>query len=183
MTPANHAEQTVPMTNANEILQDAFDRVHELVPSAIEGLSADELLWRPDPDANHIAWLVWHLSRVQDDHVAGVGGVEQAWTAQGWVDRFGLPYAADTVGYGQSSDDVGAFVLSDPGLLTGYHEAVHALTGSVLEGLSDEGLERVVDERWDPPVTMGVRLVSIVDDDVQHAGQAWYLRGLFERAR
>jgi hypothetical protein len=181
MVPANHAEQTVPMTSAQEILQDAFHRVHELVPSAVEGLTTDELLWRPDADANHVAWLVWHLSRVQDDHLAGVGQVEQAWTAQGWSSRFGLPYPDDTIGYGQSSKDVGAFVLSDPGLLTGYHEAVHSLTGSVLDGLSD--FSRVVDDSWDPPVTVAVRLVSVVNDISQHVGQAAYVRGLIERRR
>ena len=171
------------MTRAREILQDAFDRVHELVPSAVEELTTDELLWRPDADANHVAWLVWHLSRVQDDHLAGVGEVEQAWTAQGWSSRFGLPYADDTLGYGQSSEDVGAFVLSDPGLLTGYHEAVHSLTRSVLAGLSDDDLSRVVDDSWDPPVTVAVRLVSVVNDISQHVGQAAYVRGLIERRR
>jgi hypothetical protein len=183
MVPANHAEQTVPMTSAQGILQDAFDRVHELVPAAVEGLTTDELLWRPDADANHIAWLVWHLSRVQDDHLAGVGEVEQAWTAQGWSGRFGLPYAEGTIGYGQSSDDVGAFVLQEPELLTGYHEAVHALTRSVLSGLSDDDLSRVVDDSWDPPVTAATRLVSVVNDVSQHVGQAGYVRGLVERRR
>lgn len=182
MVPANHAEQTAVMTSAQEILQDAFDRVHEQVPTVVEGLTTDELLWRPDADANHVAWLVWHLSRVQDDHLAEVGGVEQAWTAQGWSGRFGLPYADETLGYGQSSEDVGAFVLSDPGLLTGYHEAVHDLTRSVLDGTGDD-LDRVVDDRWDPPVTAAVRLVSVVNDVTQHAGQAAYVRGLLERRR
>jgi hypothetical protein len=169
------------MTSAQEILRDAFDRVHELVPSTVEGLTTDELLWRPDADANHLAWLVWHLSRVQDDHLAGVGEVEQAWG--GWAPRFGLPYPEGAIGYGQSSAAVGAFVLADPELLTGYHEAVHELTCSVLEGLSDEDLGRVVDDRWDPPVTAAVRLVSVVNDVGQHVGQAAYVRGLIERRR
>ncbi len=169
------------MTSAIDLLRDAFDRVHELVPSAVEGLTTDELLWRPDADANHVAWLVWHLSRVQDDHLAGVGGVDQAWTAQEWSSRFALPYPEDTIGYGQSSEDVGAFALPDPGLLTGYHEAVHALSLSVLDGLAEDDLDRVVDDRWDPPVTVAVRLVSVVNDIGQHVGQASYVRGLVER--
>ena len=169
------------MTSAQEILRDAFDRVHELVPSAVEGLTTDELLWRPDADANHIAWLVWHLSRVQDDHLAGVGEVEQAWSS--WASRLALPYPDDAIGYGQSSGDVGAFVLADPELLTGYHEAVHELTRSVVDGLSDDDLDRVVDDRWDPPVTAAVRLVSVVNDIGQHVGQAAYVRGLVERRR
>jgi hypothetical protein len=169
------------MTTANDILADAFDRVHGLVPEVVDGLAREQLLWRPDPDANHIAWLVWHLTRVQDDHVAGVSGREQVWTRDGWVARFGLPYDERTIGYGQSSDDVGAFVVQDPELLTGYHAAVHAETLSVLEGLDEEALARVVDRSFDPPVTAATRLVSVVNDIGQHVGQAAYVRGLVER--
>jgi hypothetical protein len=169
------------MTTANDILVDAFERVHGLVPGVVEGLAPEELLWRPDGDANHIAWLVWHLSRVQDDHVAGVSDREQVWTRDGWASRFGLPYDETTIGYGQSSDDVGAFALQDPTLLTGYHEAVHAETLSVVEGLDAQALARVVDRRFDPPVTAATRLVSVVNDIAQHVGQAAYVRGLVER--
>ena len=55
---------------------------------------------------------------------------------------------------------------------------MHARTVAHLAGLSEADLDRVVDERWDPPVTLGVRLVSVISDDLQHAGQAAYLRGL-----
>lgn len=170
------------MTTAAAILRDAFERVHELVPQVVEGLDTDQLLWRPDADANPIAWLVWHLSRVQDDHLAGVGEVEQVWTADGWADRFGLPYDDTSIGYGQSSTEVGAFVLEDPALLTGYHSAVHALTLSVLDRLDEAALGRVVDDSFDPPVTAATRLVSVVNDIGQHVGQAAYVRGLVERA-
>jgi hypothetical protein len=170
-------------TSANDILRDAFDRVHQLVPEVVDCLSVEELLWRPDPDANHVAWLVWHLTRVQDDHLADVGGVEQVWHADGWVDRFGLPYERDALGYGQSSADVGAFTLSDPALLVDYHAAVHGLTVRVVDGMDDSAFARVVDDRWDPPVTAAVRLVSVVNDIGQHVGQAAYVRGLVERRR
>lgn len=165
-----------------DVLRDAFGRVHDELPAVLDGLSVDELLWRPDPDANPVGWLVWHLARVQDDHLAGVGEVEQVW-ADGWAERFGLPYPDEDLGYGQSRADVDAFRLDDPALLTGYHEAVHDLTLRVLDGADDAWLERVVDERWDPPVTAAVRLVSVVNDITQHLGQAAYVRGLLERRR
>ena len=171
------------MTTANEILHDAFSRVHELLPEVVSGLSVEELLWRPDPEANPIAWLVWHLSRVQDDHLAGVAGTDQLWTADGWAERFGLPYEESSIGYGQSSEEVGAFVLEDPALLTGYHAAVHSRTVEVLARMDAEAFGRVVDRRFDPPVTAATRLVSVVDDIAQHSGQAGYLRGLVERRR
>ncbi len=139
------------------------------------------LTWRADADANSIAWLVWHLTRIQDDHVADVAGVEQQWLADGWYDRFGLPFAPKEHGYGQTSDEVGQ-VDVDGELLRGYFDAVHAATTRYVTGLRADDLDRIVDERWDPPVTLGVRLVSVVDDDIAHAGQAAFVRGLAERA-
>lgn len=176
------------MTTATDILDDAFGRVHELVPGVVSGLTPEQLLWRPDAEANHIAWLVWHLSRVQDDHVAGVADVTgaaggaQVWTADGWAERFGLPYDRAAIGYGQTTEEVGAFVLEDPQLLTGYHAAVHANTVAVLRGLGPGALEHVVDRQFDPPVTAATRLVSVVNDIGQHIGQAAYVRGLLQRA-
>jgi hypothetical protein len=125
------------------------------------------------------------LTRVQDSHLAEVAGddVAQVWSAQGWADRFGLPYDATATGYGQTADEVGAFVLEHPGLLTGYHAAVHVLTSSVLDEVEGTALDRVVDRRWDPPVTLGVRLTSVAEDTAQHVGQAAYVRGLVLRRR
>ena len=163
-----------------ELLRDLFDRVATDVHGAVEGLDVDALAHRVDGTANSIAWLVWHLTRVQDDHVAEVAGTEQAWTAEGWAGRFGLPFADDATGYGQGDDEVAA-VRADADLLLGYHDAVHARTLAYVDGLTDADLDRVVDRRWDPPVTLGVRLVSVADDDIQHAGQAALVRGIVER--
>lgn len=171
------------MASPNAILLDAFGRVEEEVPEVVRGLSVAELLWRPDPDSNHIAWLVWHLTRILDDHVADVGAVEQVWTAQGWAARFGLDYPDHAVGYGHTSAQVGAFAVPDPALLTGYHSAAAAMASEVVTGLDAVGFERIVDERWDPPVTAAVRLVSVANDIAQHIGQAAYVRGLVLRRR
>ena len=135
---------------------------------------------RLDPDANTIAWLVWHLTRVQDDHVADAFDGEQVWISQGWAERFDLPFAVAAHGYGQSSADV-AQVRSSADLLLGYLDAVQAQTVKYLETVTDADLDRVVDERWDPPVTLGVRLVSVISDCLQHAGQAAFIRGVADR--
>jgi uncharacterized damage-inducible protein DinB len=160
-----------------DVLIEALHRVADGVPEVVGGLSEDDLAWRPAADANPIGWLVWHLLRVQDDHVAGVAGVEQVWTAQGFVSRFGLPFDARATGYGQTSEEVGRVrVAAD--LLVEYAEAVHRQSRDYLSGLGEDDLDRVVDKRWDPPVTLGVRLVSVINDDTQHLGQAAYVRGL-----
>ena len=164
-----------------ELLADAFSRIGEEVHAAVDGLTPEELTHRVDPQANTIAWLVWHLTRVQDDHVAGVAGTEQVWTSQGWAQRFGLPFPARAIGYGQSADEVAAVRVESPDLLTGYYDAVAEQTLRYVGGLTDADLDRVVDEAWDPPVTLGVRLVSVVSDDLQHVGQAAFLRGIVRR--
>ncbi|CUU54608.1 Uncharacterized damage-inducible protein DinB (forms a four-helix bundle) [Parafrankia irregularis] len=166
------------------LLTDAFGRIREVVHEAVDGLSADELNDRPGGRANSISWLVWHLSRVQDDHIADVARSDQVWFSGGWEQRFGLPATAGpanryrSIGYGHSSADVDTVRVTDPALLVGYHDAVHDQTVRFLAGLADTDLDRVVDTSWDPPVTLAVRLVSVVSDDLQHAGQAAFVRGL-----
>ena len=167
------------MTSA-ELLTDAFGRVQETVHEAVDGLSAAQLAARLDEDANSIAWLCWHLARVQDDHVADAFGVRQVWPE--WAGRLGLPFGPGATGYGHSSAQV-ALVRTSGDLLTGYHDAVHEQTVALVSGLTDADLSQVVDERWDPPVTLGVRLVSVISDGLQHAGQATFVRGILLRAR
>jgi hypothetical protein len=166
--------------NGIQILQDSFGRVREAVHEALDGLSPELAALPVQPGTNTIAWLVWHLTRVQDDHVSEVAGREQVWTAQGWAERFALPFDVTVTGYGQEADDVAA-LRATPELLLGYYEAVHDSTVQYLAGLGGKDLDRVVDEAWDPPVTLGVRLVSVVSDDLQHAGQAALVRGVLER--
>jgi hypothetical protein len=167
--------------NAVDILTDAFDRLPALVTAAVRDLTPDQVTFRIDPDANTIAWLIWHLTRVQDDHIAAVMGAEQLWTADGWAARFELPFDVAATGYGQSPTEVGAVRVSDPGLLTGYYDAVHARTIQYIAGLRASDLDRIVDARWDPPVTLGVRLVSVAADDLEHVGQAAFVRGVVLR--
>jgi Protein of unknown function (DUF664) len=145
------------MTSA-ELLVDAFGRISEVVHRVVDGLTSEQLALRLDPEANSIAWLVWHLTRIQDDHLADVAGVEQVWTSQG---------SGEQVGSGE--------------LLVGYHDAVHEQTTRYVGGLRDADLGRIVDRSWDPPVSLGARLVSVIADDLQHAGQAAWVRGLLQR--
>lgn len=168
------------MTSA-DLLVDAFGRIKEVVHDAVTDLGPEELAFRADPQANSIGWLVWHLTRVQDDHIADAAGIDQIWTSQGWAGRFDLPFDELDTGYGHSSDDVASVWVPEAELLTAYHDAVHAQTVRFVQTVTDDDLTRVVDTRWDPPVTLGVRLVSVIGDDMQHAGQAAFLRGIVER--
>ncbi|HEY5978700.1 MAG TPA: DUF664 domain-containing protein [Microlunatus sp.] len=163
---------------ARALLVDGFGRVREGVAELTTGLTDETAWWRPDAEANSIAWLLWHLSRVQDDHVAGVAGTEQTWPR--FRDEAALPLDPDDTGYGHTSAQVGAVRLSAD-LLNRYQTEVHRATLAYLEELTEAELGRIVDDRWDPPVTAAVRLVSVIDDCARHLGQADYVRGLADR--
>jgi len=163
--------------HANELLIDAFGRIKEAVHGAVESLTVEQLAFRPQGTGNSITWLIWHLTRVQDDHIADVAGTEQVWLSEGWCDKFNLPFDPSVTGYGHSSDEV-AQVRAEASLLLGYHDAVYEQTVSYLNQLTDKDYAKIVDTNWNPPATVAVRLVSVISDDLQHAGQAAYVRGL-----
>lgn len=167
------------MSSGVETLVDAYSRIQEAVHRAGSGLSTSDLAARLDPEANSIGWLLWHLTRVQDDHIAELAGQEQLWESAGWAERFDLPVSG--IGYGHSAEEVGQVRGFSAETVLAYYDAVHEQTLDYLRGVNDTELERLVDETWDPPVTVGVRLVSVVDDCLEHAGQAAFIRGILER--
>src|SRR5690606_4145816 len=161
-----------------EIFLDTYGRVREGVHRLLAGADEALLTYRPGPDANSIAWLIWHLTRILDDHVMDIAGREQVWIADGWSERFDVPLSAPATGYGHTCGEV-AHGRATPELLLGYHDATQDAVAEFLSGITDADLDRIVDEGWDPPVTMGVRLVSVIGDTHQHLGQAAYITGLY----
>ena len=161
------------------LLLDLYGRIPPLVEEAVQGLDPELLTRAPSPGANTIAWLAWHVGRVEDHQISELRGEEQLWAGGDWARRFGLEPDPNDTGYGHSREQAAAVRPQAPEVLLEYVHAADARTRRFLEGLTGGDLDRIVDERWDPPVTMGVRLVSIADDCIQHAGQAAYLRGLF----
>ncbi|MDT7722728.1 MAG: hypothetical protein QOE94_3739 [Mycobacterium sp.] len=162
---------------ARELLRDAFTRLIEHVDELTDGLTDEQAGYRPSPSANSIAWLIWHSARVQDIQLTPIAGVEQVWTRDGWVDRFGLDLPRNDTGYGHGPEQV-AKVQAPADLLAGYYHAVHKLTLEYVADVTAADLARIVDRHWDPPVTASARLVSIIDDCAQHLGQAAYLLGI-----
>jgi uncharacterized damage-inducible protein DinB len=160
------------------LLLDLYDRIPPLAAAAVEGLDQEALSRAPEPGANTIGWLVWHIARVQDHHVSELLGTEQVWVSGEWTRRCGLEPDPSNTGYGHSAEEVRSVRPESAEVLVEYLGEVSDRTTSMLEGLAPADLDRVVDRRWDPPVTLGVRLVSIADDGLQHAGQAAYVRGL-----
>jgi hypothetical protein len=169
----------IPQMSVAELLVDGFGRIREVVHEALDGLSIEDLTFRADEQANSIGWLIWHLTRVQDEQVAAAAGLDQVWP-EGWLQRAELPFPPTEIGYGQHPRLI-AEVRLPAEFLAGYHDATYAQTISFVSGLRGADLSRIVDRAWDPPVTLGVRLMSTLSDDLQHAGQAAFIRGLIER--
>ncbi len=167
------------MGAANDLLLDGYDRIAQSVPDVLDGLGTDGAAWRPDDESNSVGWLVWHLTRVMDDHLAGLTGDEQVLASERYDERLGLDLPAGDTGYGHDAEDVAKVRFTDLGVLAAYHRAVQERAAAYLATVTD--FDRVVDDRWDPPVTLGVRLVSVLDDAARHVGQAQYLRGLVDR--
>jgi len=162
---------------AHELLRDSFTRLIEHVDELTDGLTEALAYYRPTPEVNTIAWLIWHSARIQDAQLCDIAGIEQVWFRDGWVDRFALDLPRDAHGYGHTPEEV-VKVRASAQLLGGYYHAVHKVSLEYIASISPDELARVVDEHWTPPVTASARLVSIIDDAAQHLGQAAYLRGI-----
>jgi hypothetical protein len=175
--PGTNSTDNSDTTVARELLRDAFTRLIEHVENLTDGLTDEVAFFRPTADANSISWLIWHSARQHDIQLSGIAGTDQVWFRDGWVDRFDLDLPRESMGYGLTSEEVGR-VRASADLLAGYYHAVHKSTLEYIASVTSEELGRVIDTRWDPPVTAAVRLVSIIDDSAQHLGQAAYVRGI-----
>ena len=165
----------------NEIILDSLGRVHELVPAVLENLSREDILWQPDIIANSIGWLIWHLTRVEDEQMADLVKEKSVWLRKHFYERFDLPYPKNASGFGMNEADVAKFSVPDAKLLIEYSAAVAEQSRKIVEELSEKDFTKIIDKSWDPPVTIAMRIVSIINDITQHIGQAAYVRGLRER--
>ena len=165
----------------NGVLTELFGRIDGHVEDVLDGLETSDLTWRPESDVNPIGWLLWHLTRVIDHQIADVAGKSQVWVTGDWASGFGLAPDPHNTGYGHDEAAVAAVQPRDHAVLGDYYAHVADHTAAFLSSLTADALDAVVDDQWDPPVTLGVRLISIADDAIQHAGAAAYLKGMLPR--
>ncbi|MFC1908603.1 DinB family protein [Chloroflexota bacterium] len=163
------------------LLTDGYGRIAEILERTLKDLNEDDLNQQPKPDCNSIGWLAWHLTRSQDRQIADLMGEEQPWIIDGWHTRFNREANPQDTGNRHTPEEVTAFRSPDVETLLGYHRAVLERTNSYIASLSDADLDRELNEpRFQPLPTVGVRLISIMSDNLQHAGQASYLRGILQ---
>ncbi len=167
-----------------DFIAEALGKVNAILHRSLEGAPADMLCRMPAPHANSMAWTAWHLTRVHDDHISDLAGLPELWVSDGWHARFGMEAGDEETGQGHTFDEVAAFKVESADVLLAYQDAVLERSKEYLAGLKPADMDRELDEpQYDPLPTLGVRLVSIVSDNTQHAGQVAYLRGYFEEKR
>lgn len=164
--------------DAVDILRDLASRPRAAATALGDQLNPVSLNARPGGHDNSVAWLLWHTGREIDVQLAGLTGDEQQWTAGGFDARFALGQVGDTVGVGHSSAEARRILVDDGAGLLEYVDATFAAMERYLEMVTAADLEDVIDAQWDPPVTRGARLVSIIDDAAQHIAQAAYVLGM-----
>ena len=161
-----------------ELISDALGRVNRILHRSLEGAPVEMVCKMPTPSTNSMAWLTWHLTRVQDHHISDMAGLPQLWTSEGWHARFGMAADDKETGNGHTLEQVAALKVDSVDVLLGYADAAYERSKTLLARMSPKDLDRVLDEpQFDPLPTVGVRLVSVVSDNTQHAGQIGYLRG------
>jgi hypothetical protein len=165
----------------HDLLADGYNRIPDFLETVLKGLTKKDLRWQPRKDSNSIGWLVWHLTRQQDAQIAALMGKEQLWIKEGWHTKFNREADPNDTGFGHTPEQVAAFQAPDSQTLLAYLRAAVERTIQYFRNLSKEDLDRELDEPWfQPPPTVGVRLISILDDCILHAGQAAYIRGLIQ---
>lgn len=160
---------------SGEFITGLFERIVQVLETALEGLNEEEINRQPDPACNSIGWLVWHLTRVQDMFISRLTDKEQVWITGKWYEKFGREANPRDAGYGHTPEDLAGFKAPDVKTLMDYHQATLEKTRQYTGKLTGEELSREIDDPRTPVVA--ARLTAFISDNLQHAGQAAYLRG------
>jgi len=164
-----------------ELVIDGYSRVLEALEPALDGLTPEDLDKQPKPDCNSMGWITWHLIRGQDSQIADLMDEEQLWVRDKWCEKFNRPTDPDDTGFGHTPEQVAAFKSPKPQVFLDYHRAVFERTRQYIRSLKRSDLDRELNEPWFQPLpTVGVRLVSIMADCLEHAGQVAYIRGFYK---
>lgn len=165
-----------------QLITDILVRISQRLERVLDGLTVDDLDQRPHPDCNSIGWLAWHLTRIQDLIITEIMEEEQLWIKDKWYAKFGRSPDPSDTGLGHSSEDVAAFRSPDGKTLLAYHRVVLEQSKRYTKNkLSETDLKRKSESSTLASVnTVHARLVAVINDNLQHVGQAAYLRGLLK---
>ncbi len=155
-------------------LNEAFDKLKR----ALDGLSEDELHWRPALESNTIDWMVWHMARVEDNWVnVRLRESESIWDRDGWAERCGVEVPDN--GYGQSAEEIRAIPPFNVPLVMDYYAAVRQGTTDYFENeMQEEDLNKEVPHARYDPINYAWVLGHLLCEEAEHLGQIEYLRGM-----
>jgi hypothetical protein len=166
----------------NQVILGLLERATNQIKLATDGATDAQLYYRPTTNANSIAWLVWHLSRLQDLVTSSISGEAEIWSSDGWAEQFALPpdLPNDATGWGDSTEQVAAFRV-ERATLFGYMEAAHRVARERVARLTPEQLGQSIAWGTSQTPLYGPTwrvLVTLLNDSIQHTGQINYIRGL-----
>ncbi|MBT7856454.1 MAG: DinB family protein [Nitrospinaceae bacterium] len=165
---------------ATELIEKLLDMNEGAIEMALDGLPDEQFNEAPTTETNHIGWILWHKTRVEDAVIAHVSGGSQVWTDGGWGEKFGVDPAPNNIGLGHSLETVHAIKPSKAGL-SEYAKAVREKTKAALKTISPEELDKEIpDFIPNQTIRAGVLLGrALLIDNVMHSGQVMYLRGYY----
>ncbi|MFC1920962.1 DinB family protein [Chloroflexota bacterium] len=167
--------------NQKELLIAGFERISGTLERTLEALTVEDLNFQSKPDSNSMGWLAWHLTRWQDFQTSSSLKKEQLWIEQGWNKKFSQPADANDTGMGHKEEDLAKYKSPDAATLIAYNKAVLERLKEYVSTLSDSDLDKVVEGTpIKPPPTVGLMVIGLWSDGMQHMGQIGYVRGLLQ---
>ena len=150
----------------------------QVLRRALSELSTEELNSHPcGPGTNSIAWLIWHLTRIQDLSASARMGKDQAWVAEGFHAKFGME--ADFMKFNSfTPEELDAFPQMDAESLLGYYECARGYLTEYVNSLSASDLDAPVPPRPHGPENVGDALGITLADNTQHFGQIAFIMGV-----
>ncbi len=163
---------------ATELITLSLKENEEYVNDAIKKLSQDELAWRTKPHSNSIAFLMWHLARVEDLWINRIlKGGKEIYEAEGWYKKYKTEIQDNGAFFDEAK--LKAWPVPTLKLLKEYAAAVRQTTLAYLKTLNEKDLDEPRDFTW-MKGTNGTALSHLISEIGEHSGQIGYIKGIMK---
>lgn len=143
----------------------------------LDGLTREEISWRPSCGCNSIGLILFHIARTEDSIIqSSVKGEPLIWESAKWYEKLNLPVEEEGAHY--TIEQVNAFKVPPFNDLMAYYDAVRRKTKECLRGMQPEELDRNISFGNYGELPLATIFSFIVTHASQHVGEISYLRGL-----
>ncbi|MFC1994682.1 DinB family protein [Chloroflexota bacterium] len=162
--------------DTKELILASLEQSKGYLSKALDGLTQEEAAWSPRAECNSIAFISWHIARVEDFFVnRALQRKDELYESEGWQEKLGTP--PKEVGYQYTVGQLCAWPVPQLEVLRAYADSVREKTLAFLKHLAPARLSEV--PRPDrSPDSIGVTLGRISTEIALHVGQIAYLRGM-----